>query len=220
MIAGEARFHPDEVTRIAETIPIDAARLRAAVTDDRFWNTRHPEWHSWREWVGRASGRCTAKMPGPTAASSMCARIFATATPSRPIRAARRHAEKAGAMISHPVASAPSCRTTLRPFGGRAGRSPGATCWTTPSHQSWPASRRVERSASGEGSLVRVVAADCPAYPRPAGLPQRPRRRPPNRGKACGTCSPQGESRLAFAWDARDRTCEHCREVSPRRRRC
>ncbi len=48
-------------------VPIDAPRLRAAVSDERYWNAAHPERAAWRRWVaegyqtlysdtGRASG--------------------------------------------------------------------------------------------------------------------------------------------------------------------
>jgi hypothetical protein len=34
-------------------VPIDAARLRAAVADDRYWNAADPERDAWRAWVGQ-----------------------------------------------------------------------------------------------------------------------------------------------------------------------
>lgn len=36
---------------MAESVPIDAARLRIAVADERYWNARHPERGAWRRWV-------------------------------------------------------------------------------------------------------------------------------------------------------------------------
>ena len=37
---------------MAETVPMDAAGLRAAVADERYWQTGHPEYAAWRAWVG------------------------------------------------------------------------------------------------------------------------------------------------------------------------
>ena len=36
---------------MAGTVPVDAAALRAAVADDRYWQTSHPENAAWRSWV-------------------------------------------------------------------------------------------------------------------------------------------------------------------------
>jgi len=35
----------------ADTVPVDAAALRAGVGDDRYWRTAHPENSAWRAWV-------------------------------------------------------------------------------------------------------------------------------------------------------------------------
>lgn len=34
-----------------DRVPIDAARLRAAVADERYWNAGHPERGAWQSWV-------------------------------------------------------------------------------------------------------------------------------------------------------------------------
>lgn len=34
-----------------DRVPIDAARLRAAVADERYWNAGHPERGAWQRWV-------------------------------------------------------------------------------------------------------------------------------------------------------------------------
>ena len=36
---------------MAERVPMDAAGLRAAVADDRYWQAGHPEHDAWRAWV-------------------------------------------------------------------------------------------------------------------------------------------------------------------------
>lgn len=36
---------------MTDTVRLDAAALRAAVGDDRYWRTAHPEHQAWRSWV-------------------------------------------------------------------------------------------------------------------------------------------------------------------------
>ena len=37
--------------QMPDRVPIDAARLRAAVADERYWNAGHPERGAWQRWV-------------------------------------------------------------------------------------------------------------------------------------------------------------------------
>lgn len=52
-----------------DRVPIDASRLRAAVSDERYWNAAHPERAAWRRWVAegyQALYSDTGRAPGGT----------------------------------------------------------------------------------------------------------------------------------------------------------
>lgn len=54
---------------MTELIPVDAARLRAAVADNRYWQAGHPERDGWRAWVGK--GFETLYGPGNSAGAAV-----------------------------------------------------------------------------------------------------------------------------------------------------
>lgn len=50
---------------MAETVPMDAAGLRAAVADDLYWQAGHPEHEAWRAWVSEGFRAVHGEGDGP-----------------------------------------------------------------------------------------------------------------------------------------------------------
>lgn len=51
---------------MSDRVPIDDARLRAAVADERYWRPGHPERAAWQAWVGDGYRALYDSTPGPT----------------------------------------------------------------------------------------------------------------------------------------------------------